>query len=78
MIILSVDVIFLIIGAILGQLLAYISHKRRTIQGTIVVDHNNNQFRVMVNSTELLNPNSKYIKFKIDHNATISREEQVL
>lgn len=64
-------------GAILGLLVSIILETRKT-HGIIEVDHDTKQCKIHMISEDLLSRKTKKAIFVIDHDAAISREEQIL
>lgn len=65
-------------GLILGVVSTLIFKSRERIHGIIHVDHKTEQCIFNISSDELKNTNAKIAVFYINHNADISREEQML
>lgn len=77
-------VLLLFLGLIIGNMLYDIVIRKHMLvrkkpYGTIFIDHNTYYSRIRIDSDEkLLDRRTKYILFKVDHNAIISREDHVL
>lgn len=76
------DIISFLGGGVLGSLLTIIivgfRIKNMKIDGVIDVDAPNNLCQVHIISTELSDPKVKTAVFMVNHNANLSREEQIL
>lgn len=72
------EFLFFIGGTIVGFIFTKILHSRERIHGVLEVDHNNNTCRFLTNLDEVSNRKHKEIKFLINHDANISRDEQSL
>ena len=76
------DIIGFLGGALIGCTLTTIFfdlyRKRQKIDGIIDVDHTNNLCQAHITSTDLSNPKVKTAIFVVNHNANLSREEQIL
>ena len=70
--------IFFTGGIIIGAIITKAIEQRVKIHGVIDVDHETEQCKFHITSSELSNPKSKIAVFMINHNAKISREEQGL
>ena len=67
-----------VFGFSLGIIIKMLINKSQTIYGVIDIDHQTEMVNFRVNSTELKNLYNKQVIFKINHNATISRDEHIL
>ena len=65
-------------GVVLGVISTLIYRSRERIHGIIHIDHNTEQCVFNISSTELSKRDKKIAVFVINHDATISREEQTL
>ena len=72
------EFIFVTGGMIIGFVVGRIIERRNKIHGIVEVDHDTQQCIFRITSDELSNRKAKKVMFAIDHNAKISREEQVL
>lgn len=72
------DFIFITGGALAGVIIGRLIEKRNKIHGVIDVDHHTNQCKIRITSEELANPKTKKVIFAVNHDAVISREEQIL
>lgn len=63
----------MIIGCVFGIIIA-----NKKTYGEILVDDENEQCMVRMNSLDLLNPKIKRIEFKVIHDITFSQEKQSL
>lgn len=72
------EFIFFIGGAIVGTICTLIFNDSHKTCGLIKIDHNDNTCQVVLTSDELANRKIKKVIFTIDHEADLSREEQVL
>ena len=72
------EFIFLAGGVVIGSVITAIIKDRNKICGVIDVDHNNVMCKIRITSDELSNRRTKRAVFKINHDAKISREEQIL
>ena len=68
------EIIFFVVGILIGILITIKLNKRERIHGIIYVDHKTEQCKFQITSDELSNRNKKIAVFYIDHNATISQE----
>lgn len=65
-------------GVIVGTIITIIFKARTRIYGVIRVDHNIEACFIELTSTDLSNRKIKKAIFDIDHNANLSRKEQLL
>lgn len=65
-------------GAIIGILFITFLALHGKTHGVIDVDHNTEQCRFRITSAELSDRRTKKAIFKVNHDAKISREEQIL
>lgn len=65
-------------GVILGVLCTLKYKSRERIHGIIHIDHETEQCIFSLTSDELNNRDKKIVVFMVNHDATISREEQTL
>lgn len=72
------EFLFLILGILLGSIITYFINISKSSYGFIDVDHKTNMCNVHVTSDELADRKNKKVIFKINHDANISREEQIL
>ena len=72
------EFIFLAGGVVLGIILTLLYKSRERIHGVIHVDHKTEQCIFSLTSNDLSDRTKKIAVFVINHNAEISREEQVL
>ena len=72
------EIIFLLGGAFLGATVYYAIENRTKIHGIIDVDHNTQQCKVNIISSELSDRRTKTVVFMVNHDAVISRDEQGL
>lgn len=72
------ELIFTTGGMIVGFIVGRIIERRNKIHGIVEVDHNTQQCIFRITSEELSNRKAKKVIFAINHDAEISREEQVL
>ena len=72
------EFIFLAGGVVIGSIITAIIKDRNKICGVIDVDHHTEQCKVRITSDDLSNRKTKKAVFKINHDAKISREEQIL
>lgn len=70
------EMLFLIIGLIGGFGVAKLFKRSEKTFGIIDVDTNTGMCRVRITSEELGDPNKKHAIFIINHDASISRDEQ--
>ena len=66
------------IGAVIGSVIEKLMKKHTKTHGVIDVDHNTEQCKIRITSAELSDRRTKKAIFTINHDAKISREEQVL
>ena len=67
-----------ILGIILGLIVSKIFRNRERIHGIIHIDHETEQCIFSLTSKDLSDKSKKIAVFVINHDATISREEQGL
>lgn len=72
------EFIFLLIGFLTGFIMFSIIKRKNEIHGNIDIDNVTGLCRFRITSNKLANPHKKYAIFKINHNAEISRDEQLL
>lgn len=73
------DIILFLIGGFMGGFIfAWIDDVLHKTCGVIDVDHNTEQCKVRITSNEISNRKNKKVSFKVNHDAKISREEQML
>ena len=72
------EFIFLLGGVILGVILTLICKSNERIHGVVHIDHDTEQCKFSITSDQLTKRDKKIAVFYINHNAKISREEQVL
>lgn len=72
------EFIFFILGVIIGIVIMWLYNKSTTMQGFIEVDHNNNQFNIMVSSGDVLKRRHKKAILKVVHNVDLSQDIQGL
>lgn len=72
------EFIFLTIGITLGIIATLWVRKNERIHGVVDVDHSTEQCVFHITSDQLANRKKKIAVFYINHDATISREEQGL
>lgn len=65
------------IGGVVISTIVHIAINRK-IYGVIDVDHKNNLCVARVTSNDLAERRPKKVMFKVNHNANLSREEQLL
>lgn len=72
------EFIFLLIGFLTGVVAFSIIKRKNEIHGNIDIDNVTGLCRFKITSNKLADPHKKYAIFKINHNAEISRDEQLL
>lgn len=65
-------------GILLGVGVSKLKRNREKVHGVIEVDHETEQCKFIITSSELANRNTKTAVFVVTHDANISREEQGL
>lgn len=72
----KMTIIFLVIGVILLILLTIIIYRRLRRVGTILIDPNTGLCKFQIETNKLNNLKRNYVVMKVEHNATISFEEE--
>ena len=72
------DLIFITGGVLVGVIVGRLIEKRSKTHGVIDVDHSTGMCKVRITSEELSNHKTKKAIFIVNHDAEISREEQIL
>lgn len=72
------ELLYLAGGVFIGAAFCAFLENRTKSHGVIEVDHNTEQCKVCMTSVDLSNRKTKKVLFKVNHDANISREEQVL
>lgn len=70
--------VFLLIGFTIGIIFCSLRKRRYEVHGQVDIDRVTGLCRFRITSDKLADPNKKYAIFKIDHDAEISRDEQLL
>lgn len=65
-------------GVLLGVFAEKIYENHMKTHGVIEVDHDTEQCKIHITSDELSNRKTKKVIFIVNHDAKISREEQIL
>ena len=68
------ELLFFIGGLLLGILIMKIMRNKERIHGVVDVDHNTQQCKFHVTSSEVSNRKKKIVVFYINHDANISQE----
>lgn len=72
------EILLIIIGIIIGIVFEKIKTNMITEIGTIDIDHSNGLCKLNVTSDQLSDLTIERVVFNVNHNASISREEQSL
>ena len=72
------EFIFFLGGALVGMSFGMDFKMRKHHGGIIDIDHDNNTYKIRMISKKLVDEKINKAEFYINHDATISREEQVL
>lgn len=67
-----------LLAVIGGFIVGFSFSKSKKIHGIIDVDHKNQSCSIRVTTDDLVNRKNKKAVFLINHDATLSREEQIL
>lgn len=70
--------IIYLLAMIGGFIIGFVINNSKKIHGIIDVDHKNQACSIRVTSEDLINRKNKKAVFLINHEATLSREEQIL
>lgn len=72
----KIPIIFLVIDVVLLILITIIAYRRFRRVGTILIDPNTGLCKFQIETNKLNNLKRKYVVMKVEHNATISFEEE--
>lgn len=72
----KITIIFLVISVVLLILLTIIIYRRLRRVGTISIDPNTGLCKFQIETNKLNNLKRNYVVMKVEHNATISFEEE--
>ena len=72
------ELIFFAGGVLVGIGSSMLYKKRKYLDGIIDIDHDNNIYKIRMISKDVVDNRKIKAAFLLNHNANISREEQVL
>ena len=72
------EVIYILLGIIVGICIVRIIDIFKKVQGTITVDHDSGLCSVFITTDKLMKKSTKRVIFEVKHDAILPREEQGL